>query len=137
MMPESGFSEPVIEDPNTTVGNYPWEGNNGAARSYDTTNMATMTTPVTAMVAPTMDATDEQATGAGNDPEGADAGQNDAGGDADGENFGQDQGSQDGGSTEVKASEGMGLGGRMALMWGAGIVGIGLAYMFISNASSQ
>ena len=95
MMNESGFSEPVIEDPNTSVGNYPWEANHGATRSYDTTNMATMTTPVTAMVAPDMDASDEQATGAGNDPEGADAGQNDAGGDADGENFGQDQGSQD------------------------------------------
>ena len=106
MMNESGFSEPVIEDPNTSVGNYPWEANHGATRSYDTTNMATMTTPVTAMVAPTMDATDEQATGAGNDPEGADAGQNDAGGDADGENFGQDQGSQDRMAAEYYA-EGM------------------------------
>lgn len=106
MMNESGFSEPVIEDPNTSVGNYPWEANHGATRSYDTTNMATMTTPVTAMVAPDMDATDEQATGAGNDPEGADAGQNDAGGDADGENFGQDQGSQDRMAAEYSA-EGM------------------------------
>ena len=54
-----------------------------------------MTTPVTAMVAPQKEATDEQFVGAGNDPEGADAGQNGAGGDADGQNFGQDQGSQD------------------------------------------
>jgi hypothetical protein len=135
MMNESGFSEPVIEDPNTSVGNYPWEANHGATRSYDTTNMATMTTPVTAMVAPARDASDEQSTGAGNDPEGADAGQNDAGGDADGENFGQDQGSQDGGATEVKASEG--FAPRMALLWGVGIVGLGLAYMTITGAMGE
>ena len=58
MMQESGFSEPLIEDPNTTVGSYPWEGNYGATRSYDTTNMSHMTTPVTAMVAPQKEATD-------------------------------------------------------------------------------
>lgn len=114
MMNESGFSEPVIEDPNTSVGNYPWEANHGATRSYDTTNMATMTTPVTAMVAPTMDASDEQTTGAGNDPEGADAGQNDAGGDADGENFGQDQGDQDRMAAEYSA-EGLSTGQKVAM----------------------
>jgi len=135
MMPESGFNEPLIEDPNTTVGAYPWEGNYGATRSYDTTNMSHMTTPVTALVAPARDATNEQSTGAGNDPEGADAGQNDAGGDADGENFGQDQGSQDGGATEVKASEGFGT--RMALLWGVGVVGLGLAYMVITGAMGE
>lgn len=119
MMNESGFSEPVIEDPNTSVGNYPWEANHGATRSYDTTNMATMTTPVTAMVAPDMDATDEQATGSGNDPEGADAGQNDAGGDADGENFGQDQGEQDRMAAEYYA-EGMSTGHKV-------LAGVGIA----------
>jgi hypothetical protein len=121
MMNESGFSEPVIEDPNTSVGNYPWEANHGATRSYDTTNMATMTTPVTAMVAPTMDASDEQATGAGNDPEGADAGQNDAGGDADGENFGQDQGNQDRMAAEYYA-EGLSTGQKV--LTGVAIVGV-------------
>ena len=121
MMNESGFSEPVIEDPNTSVGNYPWEANHGAARSYDTTNMATMTTPVTAMVAPTMDATDEQSTGAGNDPEGADAGQNDAGGDADGENFGQDQGDQDRMAAEYSA-EGLSTGQKVVM--GGAVVAI-------------
>lgn len=119
MMNESGFSEPVIEDPNTSVGNYPWEANHGATRSYDTTNMATMTTPVTAMVAPEMDASDEQSTGAGNDPEGADAGQNDAGGDADGENFGQDQGDQDRMAAEYHA-EGMSTGHKV-------LAGVGIA----------
>ena len=121
MMNESGFSEPVIEDPNTSVGNYPWEANHGATRSYDTTNMATMTTPVTAMVAPTRDASDEQSTGAGNDPEGADAGQNDAGGDADGENFGQDQGSQDRMAAEYYA-EGLSTGHKV--LAGAAIIGV-------------
>lgn len=123
MMNESGFSEPVIEDPNTSVGNYPWEANHGATRSYDTTNMATMTTPVTAMVAPDMDASDEQSTGAGNDPEGADAGQNDAGGDADGENFGQDQGDQDRMAAEYSA-EGLSTGHKvLAGVAIAGVVG--------------
>jgi len=121
MMNESGFSEPVIEDPNTSVGNYPWEANHGATRSYDTTNMATMTTPVTAMVAPEMDATDEQVVGSGNDPEGADAGQNDAGGDADGENFGQDQGSQDRMAAEYYA-EGLSTGHKV--LAGAAIIGV-------------
>ena len=121
MMKESGFSEPVIEDPNTSVGNYPWEANHGATRSYDTTNMATMTTPVTAMVAPEMDATDEQVVGSGNDPEGADAGQNDAGGDADGENFGQDQGSQDRMAAEY-SSEGLSTGHKV--LAGAAIIGV-------------
>lgn len=121
MMNESGFSEPVIEDPNTSVGNYPWEANHGATRSYDTTNMATMTTPVTAMVAPERDASDEQSTGAGNDPEGADAGQNDAGGDADGENFGQDQGEQDRMAAEYSAE---GLSNGQKLLAGVAIAGV-------------
>lgn len=119
MMQDSGFSEPLIEDPNTTVGAYPWEGNYGATRSYDTTNMSQMTNPVTAMVAPEKEATDEQFVGAGNDPEGADAGQNDAGGDADGENFGQDQGEQD-----RMESEGMSTGVKFGI--GATAVALGL-----------
>jgi hypothetical protein len=123
MMQESGFSEPLIEDPNTTVGAYPWEGNYGATRSYDTTNMSHMTTPVTAMVAPQKEATDEQFVGAGNDPEGADAGQNDAGGDADGENFGQDQGEQDRMESEYY-SEGMSTGVKFGI--GATAVALGL-----------
>ncbi len=123
MMQDSGFSEPLIEDPNTTVGAYPWEGNYGATRSYDTTNMSHMTTPVTAMVAPQKEATDEQFVGAGNDPEGADAGQNDAGGDADGENFGQDQGEQDRMESEYY-SEGMSTGLKFGI--GATAVALGL-----------
>ncbi len=106
MMNDSGFAHPLIEDPNTTVGAYPWDGDYGATRNYDTTSMAVMTDPAPSFVAPALDATDEQHMGAGNDPEaaarteaspeGADMGQTgDAGGDADGQNFGQDQGSQD------------------------------------------
>ena len=121
MMQDSGFSEPLIEDPNTTVGSYPWEGNYGATRSYDTTNMRHITNPVTAMVPPQKEATDEQFVGAGNDPEGADAGQNDAGGDADGENFGQDQGEQDRMESEYYA-EGLSTGHKV--LAGAAILGV-------------
>jgi len=133
MMQESGFSEPLIEDPNTTVGAYPWEGNYGATRSYDTTNMSHMTTPVTAMVAPQKEATDEQFVGAGNDPEGADAGQNDAGGDADGENFGQDQGEQDRMESEYY-SEGMSTGVKFGIGATAAALGLfGMLYVLSSQ----
>ncbi len=125
MNQESGFNEPLIEDPNTTVGAYPWEGNYGATRSYDVTNMSHMTNPVTAMVAPEKEATDEQFVGAGNDPEGADAGQNDAGGDADGENFGQDQGEQDRMESEYYA-EGMSTKHKVALGVTVGAVLFGI-----------
>ena len=132
-MQDSGFSEPLIEDPNTTVGAYPWEGNYGATRSYDTTNMSHMTTPVTAMVAPQKEATDEQFVGAGNDPEGADAGQNDAGGDADGENFGQDQGEQDRMESEYY-SEGMSTGVKFGIGATAVALGLfGMVYVLSSN----
>lgn len=133
MMQDSGFSEPLIEDPNTTVGAYPWEGNYGATRSYDTTNMSHMTNPVTAMVAPQKEATDEQFVGAGNDPEGADAGQNDAGGDADGENFGQDQGEQDRMESEYH-SEGMSTGVKFGIGATAVALGLfGMVYVLSSN----
>ena len=100
MMTDSGFSDPLIEDPNTTVGAYPWDGDWGATRSYDTTSMAVMTNPAETFAEPEKDATDLQQVGAGDDPnadpEGADMGQPlDAGGDSEGQDFGQDQGSQD------------------------------------------
>jgi hypothetical protein len=96
MMNDSGFESPLIEDPNTTVGAYPWDGDYGATRNTDTTSMAVMSDPAPSFVAPQMDATDEQHMVSDNNPEGADMGQTgDAGGDADGQNFGQDQGSQD------------------------------------------
>ena len=100
MMMDSGFSEPLIEDPNTTVGAYPWDGDWGATRSYDTTSTAVMTNPAETFAEPEKDATDLQQDGAGDDPnadpEGADMGQPlDTGGDSEGQDFGQDQGEQD------------------------------------------
>ncbi len=101
MTMDNGFNEPLIEDPNSTVADYPWDGDHGATRSYHTSSMAVMTNPMPAMVAPAKDAVSEEFEGlkeevSESSPEGADMGQTgDAGGDADGQNFGQDQGSQD------------------------------------------
>ena len=101
MTMDNGFNEPLIEDPNTTVASYPWDGDHGATRSYHTSSMAVMTNPMPSMVAPAKDAVSEEFEGLKEEvtesaPEGADMGQTgDAGGDADGENFGQDQGGED------------------------------------------
>ena len=91
MTMDNGFNEPLIEDPNTTVASYPWDGDHGATRSYHTSSMAVMTNPMPSMVAPAKDAVDEEFEGLKEEvtesaPEGADMGQTgDAGGDADGE----------------------------------------------------
>ena len=102
MNDDTGFSQPIIEDPNSTVGSYPWDGDHGATRAFDVSSMSVMTNPMPAMVQPAKDAVSEEFQGLKKEvtestsPEGADMGQTgDAGGDADGENFGQDQGSQD------------------------------------------
>ena len=94
MNDNSAFSQPIIEDPNSTVGDYPWDGNSGATQSYDTNSMAVMSNPAPSFVQPSMDATSMEFQGIKEEsaPEGADMGQPlDAGGDADGQNFGQDQ----------------------------------------------
>ena len=96
MNDNSAFSQPIIEDPNSTVGDYPCDGNSGATQSYDTNSMAVMSNPAPSFVQPSMDATSMEFQGIKEEsaPEGADMGQPlDAGGDADGQNFGQDQGS--------------------------------------------
>ena len=126
MTMDNGFNEPLIEDPNSTVADYPWDGDHGATRSYHTSSMAVMTNPMPAMVAPAKDAVSEEFEGlkeevSESSPEGADMGQTgDAGGDADGQNFGQDQGSQD-----TMAAEGITLPvvGSVSLMT-IGILGV-------------
>ncbi len=126
MTMDNGFNEPLIEDPNSTVADYPWDGDHGATRSYHTSSMAVMTNPMPAMVAPAKDAVSEEFEGlkeevSESSPEGADMGQTgDAGGDADGQNFGQDQGSQD-----TMAAEGVTLPvvGTVSLMT-IGILGV-------------
>ena len=102
MNDDTGFSQPIIDDPNSTVGSYPWDGDHGATRAFDVSSMSVMTNPMPAMVQPAKDAVSEEFQGLKEEvtestsPEGADMGQTgDAGGDADGQNFGQDQGSQD------------------------------------------
>ncbi|MHA1287605.1 MAG: hypothetical protein ACTSPB_09405 [Candidatus Thorarchaeota archaeon] len=126
MTMDNGFNEPLIEDPNSTVADYPWDGDHGATRSYHTSSMAVMTNPMPAMVAPAKDAVSEEFEGlkeevSESSPEGADMGQTgDAGGDADGQNFGQDQGSQD-----TMAAEGINVPivGTVSLMT-IGILGV-------------
>jgi len=126
MTMDNGFNEPLIEDPNSTVADYPWDGDHGATRSYHTSSMAVMTNPMPSMVAPAKDAVSEEFEGlkeevSESSPEGADMGQTgDAGGDADGQNFGQDQGSQD-----TKAAEGINVPivGSVSLMT-IGILGV-------------
>jgi hypothetical protein len=123
---DNGFNEPLIEDPNSTVADYPWDGDHGATRSYHTSSMAVMTNPMPSMVAPAKDAVSEEFEGlkeevSESSPEGADMGQTgDAGGDADGQNFGQDQGSQD-----TMAAEGINVPiiGSVSLMT-IGILGV-------------
>jgi len=126
MTMDNGFNEPLIEDPNSTVADYPWDGDHGATRSYHTSSMAVMTNPMPSMVAPAKDAVSEEFEGlkeevSESSPEGADMGQTgDAGGDADGQNFGQDQGSQD-----TMAAEGINVPiiGSVSLMT-IGILGV-------------
>ena len=85
--------EPIIADPNSTVGPYSWECNAGMTTSYMNTNRDIMTDPFSQMVS-TIDTTDEAEVVDRKEqaPEGADEGQTgDAGTDEDGSNFGQDQ----------------------------------------------
>jgi len=58
---DSNMSEPVQYDPNTGVSYYPWEeAEMGAVRSYNLTNMATMSNPFAQVMEPTMDARPEE-----------------------------------------------------------------------------
>ena len=127
MNDDAGFSQPIIEDPNSTVGSYPWDGDHGATRAFDVSSMSVMTNPMPAMVQPAKDAVSEEFQGLKEEvtestsPEGADMGQTgDAGGDADGENFGQDQGDED-----TMAAEGVTLPvvGTVSLMT-IGVLGV-------------
>jgi hypothetical protein len=58
---DSNMMEPVQYDPNTGVSYYPWEeAEIGAVRSYNLTNMATMSSPFSQVMEPTMDARPEE-----------------------------------------------------------------------------
>ena len=58
---DSNMMEPVQYDPNTGVSYYPWEeAEMGAVRSYNLTNMATMSSPFSQVMEPTMDARPEE-----------------------------------------------------------------------------
>ena len=60
---DSDMSQPVQYDPNTGVSYYPWEeAEMGAVRSYNLTNMATMSSPFSQVMTPTMDARPEEVT---------------------------------------------------------------------------
>ncbi len=85
--------EPILVDPNSTVGPYSWECDAGMTTSYMNTNRDIMTDPFSQMVS-SIDTTDEAEVVDRKEtsPEGADEGQTgDAGTDEDGSNFGQDQ----------------------------------------------
>lgn len=113
--------EPIIADPNSTVGPYSWECNAGMTTSYMNTNRDIMTDPFSQMVS-TIDTTDEAEVVDRKEqaPEGADEGQTgDAGTDEDGSNFGQDQEemSAEGDEMETKSSLGS--------LLGLGLLGVG------------
>ena len=137
MNDNSAFSQPIIEDPNSTVGDYPWEGNSGATQSYDTNSMAVMSNPAPSFVQPSMDATSMEFQGIKEEvgesaPEGADMGQPlDAGGDEDGQNFGQDQGSQDTMSAE---SINLPVVGSVSVV---ALVGITIVGLFLWNRRGE
>ena len=58
---DSDMSQPTQYDPNTGVSYYPWEeAEIGAVRSYNLTNMASMSNPFSQVMAPTMDARPEE-----------------------------------------------------------------------------
>jgi len=60
---DSNMSQPVQYDPNTSVSYFPWEeAEMGAVRSFNLTNMATMSNPFSQVIAPTMDARPEEVT---------------------------------------------------------------------------
>jgi len=60
---DSNMSQPVQYDPNTSVSYFPWEeAEMGAVRSFNLTNMATMSNPFSQVMAPTMDARPEEVT---------------------------------------------------------------------------
>ena len=60
---DSDMSQPTQYDPNTGVSYYPWESAEvGAVRSYNLTNMATMSNPFSQVMAPNMDARPEEVT---------------------------------------------------------------------------
>ena len=134
MNDDAGFSQPIIEDPNSTVGSYPWDGDHGATRAFDVSSMSVMTNPMPTMVQPAKDAVSEEFQGLKEEvtesaPEGADMGQPlDAGGDADGQNFGQDQGSQD---TMEAESVTLPIIGTVSLLT-IGVVGV-LGYFFMKR----
>ena len=115
-------TEPIIVDPNTTVGPYSWECDAGMTTSYMNTNRDIMTDPFSQMVS-AIDTTDEAEVVDRKEtaPEGADEGQTgDAGTDEDGSNFGQDQAdemSAEGDEMEAKTS--------MGSLLGLGLLGIG------------
>ena len=115
-------TEPIIVDPNTTVGPYSWECDAGMTTSYMNTNRDIMTDPFSQMVS-AIDTTDEAEVvdRKETDPEGADEGQTgDAGTDEDGSNFGQDQAdemSAEGDEMETKTS--------MGSLLGLGLLGVG------------
>jgi len=135
MNDDTGFSQPIIEDPNSTVGSYPWDGDHGATRAFDVSSMSVMTNPMPAMVQPAKDAVSEEFQGLKEEvtestsPEGADMGQTgDAGGDADGQNFGQDQGSQD---TMEAESVNLPIIGTVSFLT-IGVIGV-LGYLYMKR----
>jgi hypothetical protein len=135
MNDDTGFSQPIIEDPNSTVGSYPWDGDHGATRAFDVSSMSVMSNPMPSMVQPAKDAVSEEFQGLKDEvtestsPEGADMGQTgDAGGDADGQNFGQDQGSQD---TMEAESISLPIIGTVSFLT-IGVVGV-LGYFFLKR----
>jgi hypothetical protein len=57
---DSDMSSPVQYDPNTSVSYAPWEeASMGAVRSYNLTNMATMSSPFSQVMDPMIEARDE------------------------------------------------------------------------------
>jgi len=57
---DSDMSSPVQYDPNTSVSYAPWEeASMGAVRSYNLTNMATMSSPFSQVMDPMVEARDE------------------------------------------------------------------------------
>ncbi len=134
------MNEPIIVDPNTTVGPYSWECDAGMTTSYMNTNRDIMTDPFSQTVGP-LDATDEPVVvdRKEQDPEGAGEGQTgDAGGDSEGQDFGQDQGEED-----TMAAEGtigdildFGAGGFVNLA-GLSLIGVGVFLAVNSLLSSR
>jgi|13_taG_2_1085334.scaffolds.fasta_scaffold00074_29 hypothetical protein len=115
-------TEPIIVDPNSTVGPFSWECNAGMTTSYMNTNRDIMTDPMSQMVSAIDTTTESEVIDRKETaPEGADEGQTgDAGTDEDGSNFGQDQAdvmSAEGDEMETKTSGSQYLG--------LGLLGVG------------